>query len=155
MKKKFKEIRVFIGNDGVNHKDNHIEFVYNTNFFQNQLIKFIGDYRVHYSITKSNELIFDPSQRTDDFIKALSATQLDNHSIVVYDEAGLLSQNLSGKGKINYIKNENEVCTIYNLIDIAASMYFDSKNTYRIDKFKKQCKEALQSQNEKEINNEC
>ena len=69
MKKKFKEIRVFVGNETIGHDFFHIEFVYNNNFLQNQLMKLNGDSRVRYSRSKSNEFIFNADNDSNDFLK--------------------------------------------------------------------------------------
>ena len=71
MKKRFKEIRVFYGNEYVGHNYCRVEFVFDNTDFQNRLMKLSGDPRVHCSRSKTGEVVFDASVNQGDFIYAL------------------------------------------------------------------------------------
>ena len=96
MSKRFKEIRVFCGNECVGHHFYHIEFVIdNKNAFQTFMTRLSESTRTHLSRSKTGEYVFDPYQEPKYFVKALRNTDLSKTcGATRYDEACLLAQKI-------------------------------------------------------------
>jgi len=148
MKKRFKEIRVFCGNECVGHHFYHIEFVIdNKNAFQTFMTRLSESARIHLSRSKTGEYVFDPYKEPKYFIKALRNTDLSkNHGVTRYDEACLLAQDYTNRRSgINYYKDDDNLMTIDELLDIAGELYF-GEDKEEIAKFKQECLEVLHKQ---------
>ena len=145
MKKRFKEIRIFYGNEYVGHNYCRVEFVFDNNAFQNRLMKLSGDPRVHYSRSKTGEFVFDASVNSSDFIYALKRTDLSkNQGAVIYYEACLLAQDYKNKGAgVNYYKDDDCLMSIEELINVASEIYFDDEERAEMGKFKDKCLEVI------------
>ena len=151
MKKRFKEIRVFCGNECVGHHFFHIEFVIdNKNYFQEMITKLSESTRIHLSRSKTGEYVFDPYDQSSYFIKGLQKTKFSGNSgATIYDEACLLAQDYTNRRSgINYIKDEDNVLTIEQLIDLASCIYFKEEEINEIAEFKKKCLEAVCLENQ-------
>ena len=148
MAKRFKEIRVFCGNEYVGHHFYHIEFVVdNKNSFQEMITRLSESTRIHLSRSKTGEYVFDPYQEPKYFIKALRNTNFINGlGAIRYDEACLLAQDYTNKRSgINYYRDDEKIMPIEELLDIAGELYFgESKDD--IVTFKQQCFDILNKQ---------
>ena len=70
MKKRFKEIRVFCGNEYVGHHFYHIEFVVdNKNAFQTFMTRLSESPRIRLSRSKTNEYVFDVDSESRYFLR--------------------------------------------------------------------------------------
>ena len=148
MKKRFKEIRVFCGNECVGHHFYHIEFVKDKkNYFQEMITKLSGSPRIRLSRSKTNEYVFDVDSESQYFIKALRNTDLSkNYGAIRYDEACLLAQDYTNRRSgINYYKDDDNLMPIDELLDIAGELYF-GEDKEEIAKFKQECLEVLHKQ---------
>lgn len=151
MKKRFKEIRVFYGNEYVGHNYCRVEFVFDNTDFQNRLMKLSGDPRVHCSRSKTGEVVFDASVNQGDFIYALKRTDLSKDQIVtIYYEACLLAQDYTHRGAgINYYKDEDGIMPVGELIDVAGVTYFDEEERAEMSQFKNKCLEIVRAEESK------
>ena len=148
MGKRFKEIRVFCGNEYVGHHFYHIEFVIdNKNSFQEIITRLSAGSRIHLSRSKTGEYVFDPYQESKYFIKALKNTDLSqNLGATRYDEACLLAQDYTNRRSgINYYKDDDNLMTIDELLNIASEVCF-GEDKDGIAKFKQECLEVLHKQ---------
>lgn len=146
MKKRYKEIRVFCGNPYVGHDSCYIEFVIdNKNHFQETITKLSESARIHLSRSKTGEYVFDPYDEPSYFVKALQKTRFEKEmGATIYDEACLLAQDYTNsRSGLNYIKDEEKVLPIEQLIDLASCVYFDEEQKEEIAKFKKKCLDAV------------
>ena len=145
MGKRFNEIRVFCGNEYVGHNFHHIEFVIdNKNTFQTIMTRLSEGSRIHLSRSKTGEYVFDPYQEPKYFIKALRNTDLSkNCGATRYDEACLLAQDYTNRRSgINYYKDDDNLMSIDELLDIASELYF-GENKDEITQFKQDCLDVL------------
>ena len=151
MKKRFKEIRVFYGNEYVGHDYCRVEFVFDNNTFQNRLMKLSGDPRVHYSRSKTGEFVLDASVNPSDFIYALKRTDLStNMGATIYYEACLLAQDYTNRGAgVNYYKDDDGSMPVEELIDIAGAIYFDEEERAEMNQFKNKCLEIVRMEESK------
>ena len=148
MGKRFKEIRVFCGNEYVGHNFHHIEFVIdNKNTFQQIITRLSESSRIHLSRSKTNEYVFDPYQEPKYFIKALRNTDLSKTcGATRYDEACLLAQDYTNRRSgINYYRDDENLMPIDELLDIAGELYF-GEDKEEIANFKQECLEVLHKQ---------
>ena len=148
MKKRFKEIRVFCGNECVGYHYYHIEFVIdNKNAFQTFMIRLSESARIHLSRSKTGEYVFDPYQESKYFIKALGNTDLSkNYGATRYYEACLLAQDYTKRRSgINYYRDDEGLMPINELLDIASEVYF-GEDKDKIVAFKQECLEVLHKQ---------
>ena len=148
MSKRFKEIRVFCGNEYVGHHFYHIEFVIdNKNTFQTFMTRLSESARIHLSRSKTGEYVFDPYQESKYFIKALRNTDLSkNRGAIRYDEACLLAQDYTHRRSgINYYRDDECLMPINELLDIASEYYF-GEDKDKIAAFKQECLEVLHKQ---------
>ena len=148
MKKRFKEIRVFCGNEYVGHHFCHIEFVFdNKNYFQTMITRLSEGTRVRLSRSKTGEYVFDPYQEPKYFIKALRNTDLSkNYGATRYDEACLLAQDYTNRHSgINYYRDDETLIPIDELLDMAGKVYF-GEDKDKIAEFKQECYDVLNNQ---------
>ena len=148
MKKRFKEIRVFCGNEYVGHYFHHIEFVLdNKNGFQMMLTRLSESPKIHLSRSKTGEYVFDVDSEPQHFIKALSNTDLSkNCGATRYDEACLLAQDYTNRRSgINYYRDDEKLMPLEELLDIASEHYF-GEDKDKIARFKQTCYEVLRKQ---------
>ena len=148
MSKRFKEIRVFCGNECVGHHFYHIEFVIdNKNAFQTFMTRLSESTRIHLSRSKTGEYVFDPYQESKYFVKALRNTDLSkNRGAIRYDEACLLAQDYTNRRSgINYYRDNESLMPMDELLDIASELYF-GKDKDKIEVFKQECLEILDKQ---------
>ena len=148
MSKRFKEIRVFCGNEYVGHHFYHIEFVIdNKNAFQTFMTRLSESARIHLSRSKTGEYVFDPYKEPKYFIKALGYTDLSkNYGATRYDEACLLAQDYTNRRSgINYYRDDEGLMPINELLDIASEVYF-GEDKDEVARFKQECLEVLHKQ---------
>ena len=148
MSKRFKEIRIFCGNEYVGHSFHHIEFVVdNKNAFQIFMTRLSESSRIHLSRSKTGEYVFDPYQEPKYFVKALRNTDLSkNCGVTRYDEAGLLAQDYTNRRSgINYYRDDESLMPMDELLDIASELYF-GEDKDKMAAFKQECLEILDKQ---------
>ena len=148
MTKRFKEIRVFCGNEYVGHHFYHIEFVIdNKNSFQEFITRLSESSRIHLSRSKTGEYVFDPYQEPKYFIKALKNTDLSRSvGAIRYDEACLLAQDYTNRQSgINYYRDDETMMPMHELLDIVGELYF-GEDKDEIARFKQQCIDILNKQ---------
>ena len=148
MSKRFKEIRVFCGNECVGHHFYHIEFVIdNKNAFQTFMTRLSEGARIHLSRSKTGEYVFDPYKEPKYFVKALRNTDLSkNYGATRYDEACLLAQDYTNRRSgINYYRDDESLMPMDELLDIASELYF-GEDKDKMEAFKQECLEILDKQ---------
>ena len=148
MSKRFKEIRVFCGNECVGYHYYHIEFVIdNKNAFQTFMTRLSESAQIHLSRSKTGEYVFDPYQESKYFVKALRNTDLStNRGAIRYDEACLLAQDYTNRRSgINYYRDDESLMPMDELLDIASELYF-GEDKDKMVAFKQECLEILDKQ---------
>ena len=135
---------------GLKHHTNHTirftgEIIDNKNHFQETITKLSEGARIHLSRSKTGEYVFDPYDEPGYFIKSLKKTRFEKEmGATIYDEACLLAQDYTNiRSGLNYIKDEESVLPIEQLIDLASCVYFDEEQKEEIAKFKKKCLDAV------------
>ena len=143
MKNRFKEIRVFLGNEAIGHHFSYVEFVFDNSKFQNFMMNFNGDKRVRYSRAKTEEFVFEPMD-IQDFLRALRSTEINaSIGVTIYDEGCLLMQDFKNRGSgTNYVKDDQGM-SIEEMIQFVLKKYCDE--TIDANDISEECKKIIEA----------
>lgn len=138
-KQRYKEIRLYQGNELIGNHFKHIEFIYQKRH-PSPFIDFIIDrYKSRYN---EEDMSCEPNNY-EDFIHCLKKVDFKQGiKITMLDEAPLLCQNFHSK-KITYFPDDREV-SIDEFIDFATDCFLDKDQSeedqkFDIEAFKKEC----------------